>query len=106
MTVAEAARLLLVSQTHVRVLIRRGEIRATQAVRKAPYVVDEESVRAWKAGSTAAERKKKLGEKWRYGMVLNHHRQWRCSGCNHVNNTKDHPKCCRNCREERRSKAN
>lgn len=67
-SIKETSVLLLISKQHVQTLVRRGEIKG----RKLPngrVQVDRESALKWKHSSTAAERKKRCGAKWRNKML-------------------------------------
>jgi excisionase family DNA binding protein len=62
MTTAEAAIYLMYTKQHILHLICTGELKAVRQPGKGrPWLIDDESVREWKAKNTNAERKKKIG---------------------------------------------
>lgn len=102
MTIAEAARLLMLSRNHVLTLVTTGEILGSkvQRGRRAVYWLDDESVMEWKRKRPS--RPEKRGAAWRKGMLLTR-RQWRCSECGTICQ-KDLHKQCRNCGKLRKGK--
>lgn len=88
MTLAEAARYLLHTESHVLHLITTEELRAVKVGRR--WQVDEASVIAWKADRP--NRVENRGAKWRKGMVL-HRGMSRCLKCQNVYKNTIHSEC-------------
>lgn len=100
--IREAMLLLHLSKSHTTHLLATGQIEHTKTG-KGRYAISKESVIAWKKASTAAERKRKppAASPWRFGMIINPARQWRCDSCRIVNQVKINPEQCKNCGKER-----